>query len=121
VWPPASEDNTRDAVPMPPLKSKHCIPTPEPTHPSSTGPSVAASSAANTSSSVSGRSRTADNHESSHSVTQGITDSAASVSFEAIHATAASYALPICCELVSTMGLSRIPHSAMELMPISSP
>ena len=43
------------------------------------------------------------------------------MSFVAIHATAASKALPICCELVSTMGLSRMPHSSIELMPISSP
>lgn len=36
---------TLDAVPMPPLKSMHCIPVPAPTHPSATSPFTAESSA----------------------------------------------------------------------------
>src|SRR2546422_9772645 len=64
-----------DAEPIPPLKSKHCIPVPDPTHPSSTGSDVTASSAAHTSSSSIGSASTVESHESSHSVTHGITDS----------------------------------------------
>ena len=44
--PPASDLTWRDAVPMPPLKPCVIIPVPPPTLPSSTGPALAASSAA---------------------------------------------------------------------------
>ena len=76
---------------MPPLKSKHCIPVPAPTHPSSTGPPVAASSASKTSSSDNGYSSTSERNESSHSVTTGIgASSAVSGSCPVIHFTVAS-------------------------------
>ena len=44
-----------EEVPMPPLKSMHCVPVPAPTHPSATSPPTAASRAAATSSSASGK------------------------------------------------------------------
>jgi hypothetical protein len=103
------------------LKSKHCIPVPDPTHPSSTGSDVTASSAAHTSSSSIGSARTFESQESSHSVTQGITDSPASPSCRAIQRTVASYALPISSDDVRTIGDPRMPHSRIELIPISSP
>ena len=56
----------------------------------STGPVPAASSAAQTSSSETGWVSTAESHESSHSVTQGMTASPASASRPAIHRTVAS-------------------------------
>ena len=82
---------------------------------------LAASSAAQTSSSAIGWASTADSQESSHSVTTGMISSPATGFFAAIQWTAASKALPISSELVSTIGLSRIPHSRIVLMPTSSP
>ena len=82
---------------------------------------MTASRAAHTSSSSIGPARTFESQESSHSVTQGITDSPASPSCRAIHRTVASYALPISSDDVRTIGDSRMPHSRIELIPISSP
>ncbi len=106
---------------MPPLKSKHCMPVPAPTHPSDTSPSTAPSSAAATSSSVSGNDRTSFSPESSHSETTGMTSSPAAMSRPESHRTVASYALPIARLDVSTIGDISTPHSVIWLMPISSP
>ena len=91
-------------------------------HPSSTDPDEASSSAAATSRSVIGNIPTSESHESSHSVTQGMTASSpAPASRDPIHFTADSYTPPISIDEVSRIGLSRIPHSRIVLMPISSP
>ncbi len=121
MYPPAAVPSTREAVPIPPLKSKHCIPVPAPMQPSSTGPGAAASSAAATSSSLSGNERTSESRESSHSVTTGMTSLAPSGSRVAIHRTVASYAFPIWRDDVSTIGLISRPHSRSWFTPISSP
>ena len=74
-----------------------------------------------TSCSVIGNMPTSDSHESSHSVTQGMTASPAPASRDPIHFTADSYTPPISMDEVSRIGLSRIPHSRIVLIPISSP
>ena len=88
--PPASAGSRRDAVPIPPLKSKHAMPVPAPTHPSATGPEAASESAAATSSSDNGKDSTSDSHESSHSLTTGMTSPAPVRSRPAIQRTVAS-------------------------------
>jgi hypothetical protein len=114
---------TREAVPIPPLKSMHCIPVPAPTHPSATSPPVAPSSASNTSASDSGNEPTSFRNESSHSLTNGMSPPALVVVAwrSARHRIVASYARPIASELVSTIGEWRSPHSSIWLIPISSP
>ena len=113
----------RDDVPTPPLKSMHCVPVPAPTQPSATSPGAAASSAANTSSSESGKLVTSLRYESSHSHTNGMSPpSWVVVSCRSVrHLTVASYARPIASELVITIGECSSPHSAIWLVPISSP
>ena len=84
VWSPT----TRDAVPMPPLKSKHDIPVPDPTAPSSGAEpeprdDIAASQAATTSSCSTCMCRASFSHESSHSATTGMMKSVAHSGFTA--------------------------------------
>ncbi len=84
MWSPT----TRDAVPIPPLKSKHDIPVPEPTAPSSGGTSepreaIDASQAATTSSCSTCMCRASLSHESSHSPTTGMMKSVAHSGFTA--------------------------------------
>ncbi len=88
--PTVNPSTTREDVPMPPLKSKHCIPTPAPTEPSATGPGRAPSRAAATCSSARGKERTSFRNESSHSETTGMISRAARGSTPATHRSAAS-------------------------------
>ncbi len=76
----------REAVPMPPLKSKAIIPRPPPTPPSATGPPAAAARAAATSAAPARYRRASLSQPSKHSATQGIAQScpAASRSLRAI-------------------------------------
>ena len=117
---------TRDAVPMPPFRSKQLIPVPAPTTPPATAPRSAparSAIAARTSASSTWTRRDALRWPSSHSATTGSSASsspAASSSPTRIE-TAASNTRPIAIELVRKIGDSRTPHSSMVVIPIASP
>ena len=109
---------------MPALWPMVIIPVPAPTTPSVAGPSTAPSMAARASATVTWRRRASSSHESSHSPTigTGITSSSTSGGTASKTAsTTASATLPIAVVPVKRIGASSVPHSAMEIAPVSSP
>ena len=114
---------TREAVPMPPFHSQQIMPVPAPTAPSATGPAVAPSTAARTSSAEIWVRRASLSQESSHSPTMGmVTRSRPTAgSSSASSSTTASHARPTCIVDVSRIGVSSTPHSRTWMAEVSSP
>ena len=114
---------TREAVPMPPFHSQQIMPVPAPTAPSATGPAVAPSTAARTSSAEIWVRRASLSQESSHSPTMGMvtTSRPTDGSSSASSSTTASQARPTCIVDVSRIGVSSTPHSRTWIAEVSSP
>ena len=108
---------------MPPFHSQQIMPVPAPTAPSATGPAVAPSTAARTSSGEIWVRRASLSQESSHSPTMGMvtTSRPTDGSSSASSSTTASQARPTCIVDVSRIGVSSTPHSRTWIAEVSSP
>ena len=108
---------------MPPFHSQQIMPVPAPTAPSATGPAVAPSTAALTSSAEIWVRRASFSQESSHSPTMGMVTRSRPTegSSSASSSTMASQARPTCIVDVSRIGVSNRPHSHTWIAEVSSP
>jgi len=122
VYPPSDVGSKRELVPIPPFQPNADVPVPAPTAPSSTGPVVAALSAALTSTGRIGRVRMSFRPPSFVSPTTGFMDRTRSMpSISSAHSTIASAAFHTHSVQVSRMGVSSSPSSRTCVTPSSLP